>query len=77
MASFELNFNSPEKTVTITLEDQNGIFQLAELFKKLLDEAGIENTLTEKYAEPVVPTADEVLETWNSHDAEDAATEQA
>jgi len=53
MASFELNFNSPEKTVTITLEDQNGIFQLAELFKKLLDEAGIENTLTEKYAEPV------------------------
>jgi hypothetical protein len=53
MASFELNFNSPEKTVTITLEDQNGIFQLANLFKKLLDEAGIENTLTEKYAEPV------------------------
>ena len=53
MASFELYFNSPEKTVTITLEDQNGIFQLAELFKKLLDEAGIENTLTEKYAEPV------------------------
>ena len=53
MASFELNFNSPEKTVTISLEDQNGIFQLAELFKKLLDEAGIENTLTEKHAEPV------------------------
>ena len=53
MASFELNFNSPEKTVTISLEDQNGIFQLAELFKKLLDEAGIENTLTEKFAEPV------------------------
>jgi metal-dependent HD superfamily phosphatase/phosphodiesterase len=60
MASFELNFNSPEKTVTITLEDQNGIFQLAELFKKLLDEAGIENTLTEKYAEPVaVETTEE------------------
>jgi hypothetical protein len=53
MTSFELNFNSPEKTVTISLEDQNGIFQLAELFKKLLDEAGIENTLTEKFAEPV------------------------
>lgn len=53
MASFELNFNSPEKTVTISLEDQNGIFQLADLFKKLLDEAGIENTLTEKFAEPV------------------------
>lgn len=53
MASFELNFNSPEKTVTITLEDQNGIFQLADLFKKLLDEAGIENTLTEKFTAPV------------------------
>lgn len=53
MASFELNFNSPEKTVTITLEDPNGIFQLADLFKKLLDEAGIENTLKEKFAEPV------------------------
>lgn len=53
MASFELNFNSPEKTVTITLEDPNGIFQLADLFKKLLDEAGIENTLTEKFAAPV------------------------
>ena len=52
MASFELNFNSPEKTVTISLEDQNGIFQLADLFKKLLDEAGIENTLTVKFAEP-------------------------
>ena len=53
MASFELNFNSPEKTVTITLEDQNGIFQLADLFKKLLDEAGIENTLTEKFTASV------------------------
>jgi hypothetical protein len=60
MASFELNFNSPEKTVTITLEDQNGIFQLADLFKKLLDEAGIANTLTEKVAEPVaVETTEE------------------
>ena len=53
MASFELHFNSPEKTVTITLEDQNGIFQLADLFKKLLDEAGIKNTLTEKFTAPV------------------------
>ena len=42
MASFELHFNSPEKQVTISLQDQNGIFQLADLFKKLLDEAGIE-----------------------------------
>jgi len=42
MASFELNFNSPEKTITITLQDENGIFQLADLFKKLLDEAGMQ-----------------------------------
>jgi hypothetical protein len=62
MASFELNFNSPEKTVTISLEDQNGIFQLANLFKKILDEAGIENTLTEKYAEPVEAVEEAVQE---------------
>jgi len=62
MASFELNFNSPEKTVTISLEDQNGIFQLANLFKKLLDEAGIENTLTEKYTEPVEAVEEPVQE---------------
>lgn len=59
MASFELNFNSPEKTVTITLEDPNGIFQLADLFKKLLDEAGIENTLKEKLVEPVEATEEQ------------------
>jgi len=56
MASFELHFNSPEKQVTISLQDPNGIFQLADLFKKLLDEAGIENTITEKIAEPVEAT---------------------
>jgi hypothetical protein len=59
MASFELHFNSPEKQVTISLQDPNGIFQLADLFKKLLDEAGIENTLTEKIAEPVAVEATE------------------
>jgi hypothetical protein len=59
MASFELHFNSPEKQVTISLQDPNGIFQLADLFKKLLDEAGIENTLTEKLAEPVAVEATE------------------
>lgn len=59
MASFELHFNSPDKQVTISLQDPNGIFQLADLFKKLLDEAGIENTLTEKLAEPVAVEATE------------------
>ena len=59
MASFELHFNSPEKQVTISLQDPNGIFQLADLFKKLLDEAGIENTLTEKVEEPVAVEATE------------------
>lgn len=52
MASFELNFNSPKKTVTVSLEEEEGIFELASLFKKLLDEAGIKNNVTEKVIEP-------------------------
>jgi hypothetical protein len=51
MASFELNFNSPKKTVTVSLEEEEGIFQLAYLFKKLLDEAGIKNNVTENVIE--------------------------
>jgi hypothetical protein len=53
MASFELNFNSPKKTVTVSLEEEEGIFQLAYLFKKLLDDAGIPNKLEEKEVEAV------------------------
>jgi hypothetical protein len=51
MSNFQLNFNSPKKVVSITLDEEEGIFQLAYLFKKLLDEAGITNKLEEKEVE--------------------------
>jgi hypothetical protein len=51
-----LNFNSPKKVVSITLDEEEGIFQLAYLFKKLLDEAGIPNKLEEKEVEVVEAT---------------------
>ena len=47
MDNFQLHFNSPEKVVTITLTDADGVFQLARLFKTLLDQAEIPNTYTE------------------------------
>lgn len=53
MALFQLNFKNEEKVVSITLDDEQGIFQLADLFKKLLDEAGIKNTLIETPTDPV------------------------
>lgn len=53
MALFQLNFKNEEKVVSITLDDEQGIFQLAELFKKLLDDAGIKNTLIETPTDPV------------------------
>jgi hypothetical protein len=51
MSNFQLNFNSPKKVVSITLDEEEGIFQLAYLFKKLLDDAGIANKLEEKEVE--------------------------
>jgi hypothetical protein len=51
MSNFQLNFNSPKKVISITLDQEEGIFQLAYLFKKLLDDAGIENKLEEKEIE--------------------------
>jgi hypothetical protein len=47
MDKFQLNFNSSEKIVSITLTDEDGVFQLARLFKTLLDQADIPNTYTE------------------------------
>jgi|694.fasta_scaffold145947_4 metal-dependent HD superfamily phosphatase/phosphodiesterase len=44
---FQLNFNNDKKVVSVTLLDDDGIFQLANLFKDLLDKAGIANTITE------------------------------
>jgi hypothetical protein len=56
MSNFQLNFNSPKKVVSITLDEEEGIFQLAYLFKKLLDDAGIPNKLEEKDVEVVEAT---------------------
>jgi hypothetical protein len=53
MANFQLNFNSEKKVISITLDNEDGIFDLAYLFKKLLDDAGIENKLEEKEVQPV------------------------
>jgi hypothetical protein len=53
MSNFQLNFNSAKKVISITLDNEEGIFDLAYLFKKLLDDAGIPNKLEEKDIEPV------------------------
>jgi hypothetical protein len=50
-----LNFNSAKKVVTISLVEDDAIFDLANLFKKLLDDAGIENTISEKLIEEPTP----------------------
>ena len=51
MSNFQLNFNSSKKVVTIELTEEDAIFDLANLFKKLLDEAGIPNTISEQIIE--------------------------
>jgi hypothetical protein len=50
-----LNFNSEKKVISVTLDNEDGIFDLAHLFKKLLDDAGIPNKLEEKDIEPAEP----------------------
>lgn len=63
MSNFQLNFNSSKKVVTISLVEEDAIFDLAILFKRLLDDAGIENTISEQVIEQ--PTAVEVDEQTN------------
>lgn len=58
MIPFALNFNSDKKVITITLVEEDAIFDLANLFKKLLDDAGIANTVTEKVIEEPTLTQD-------------------
>ena len=53
MSNFQLNFNSATKVISVTLDNEDGIFDLAYLFKKLLDDAGIPNKLEEKDITPV------------------------
>ena len=63
MSKFQLNFNSAKKVISVTLEDEEqGIFDLAYLFKKLLDDAGIENKLEEKEIEEPEVVANEKLD---------------
>jgi hypothetical protein len=56
MSNFQLNFHSPTKDISITLDHEEGIFDLAYLFKKMLDDAGIPNKLEEKEVEPIEAT---------------------
>jgi hypothetical protein len=56
MSNFQLNFNSAKKVISITLDHEDGIFDLAYLFKKLLDDAGIPNKVEEKEVEAVEAT---------------------
>jgi hypothetical protein len=56
MSNFQLNFNSAKKVISITLDHEDGIFDLAYLFKKLLDDAGIANKLEEKEVESIEAT---------------------
>jgi hypothetical protein len=58
MSNFQLNFNTEKKVVSITLDKEDGVLDLAYLFKKILDDAGIENKLEEKDIE--TPEATEV-----------------
>jgi hypothetical protein len=58
MANFQLNFNTEKKVVSITLDKEDGILDLAYLFKKILDDSGIANKLEEKDIE--TPEATEV-----------------
>jgi hypothetical protein len=51
MSNFQLNFNTAKKVVSITLDNEDGVLDLALLFKKLLDEAGIGNTIKETLIE--------------------------
>jgi hypothetical protein len=55
MSNFQLNFNTEKKVVSITLDNEDGVLDLAYLFKKMLDDAGIPNKLEEKDIEPAEP----------------------
>lgn len=50
---FALNFNNEKKIVSVTLPQEEAVFQLAEAFSKWLTENNIENVVTEK---PIIDT---------------------
>ena len=47
MSNFQLNFNTAKKVVSITLDEKDGVLELAYLFKKILDKAKIPSTIKE------------------------------
>jgi hypothetical protein len=47
MENFEIHFKTSKKVVTVTLTEQDAVFELANLFKRLLDDAGIPCTISE------------------------------
>ena len=50
---FALNFNNDKKIVSVTLPQEEAVFQLAEAFSKWLTENNIENVVTDK---PIIDT---------------------
>lgn len=51
MSNFQLNFNTAKKVVSITLDEEDGVLELAYLFKKILDKAKIPNKIKETLIE--------------------------
>jgi hypothetical protein len=47
MENFELHFKTSKKVVTVTLTEQDAVFELANLFQTLLIEAGISFSVSE------------------------------
>jgi hypothetical protein len=50
---FALNFNNDKKIVSVTLPQEEAVFQLAAAFSKWLTENDIENVVTEQ---PIIDT---------------------
>ena len=51
MSNFQLNFNTAKKVVSITLDEEDGVLELAYLFKEILDEAKIPSKIKETLIE--------------------------
>ena len=61
MSNFQLNFNTAKKVVSITLDEEDGVLDLAYLFKKILDKAKIPSQLKETLIEEPTPIDPETL----------------
>ena len=61
MSNFQLNFNTAKKVVSITLDEEDGVLELAYLFKEILDEAKIPSQIKETLIEEATPIDPESL----------------